>query len=176
MIGCRPEYVSRFAIKGSDGMRANPCVTEASGGSEAIASVSENGNPAFGRANIGLAQRLLVCPRRSGQPESLCAGGSGSDGQPAFAGDGRLFCNRDETWLPEWSGKLGGVERCAVRSRGVSWGKPVFRLTGQVRWLKVWRGGGCKFSATERAHKRNGDRIDAECRRPGLVTIIVRVR
>ena len=35
----------------------------------------------------------------------------------------------DETWLPEWSGKLGGVKRCAVRSRGVSWGKPVFRLT-----------------------------------------------
>ena len=34
----------------------------------------------------------------------------------------------DETWLPEWSGKLGGVERCAVWSRGVSWGKPVFRL------------------------------------------------
>src|ERR1035437_5759840 len=34
---------------------------------------------------------------------------------------------RDETWLPEWSGNLGGVERCAVRSRGVSWGKPVFR-------------------------------------------------
>jgi hypothetical protein len=36
----------------------------------------------------------------------------------------------DETWLPEWSGNLGGVQRCAVRSRGVSWGKPVFRLTG----------------------------------------------
>jgi hypothetical protein len=35
----------------------------------------------------------------------------------------------DETWLSEWSGKLGGVQRCAVRSRGVSWGKPVFRLT-----------------------------------------------
>jgi hypothetical protein len=35
----------------------------------------------------------------------------------------------DETWLPEWSGKLGGVQRCAVRSRGVSWGKPVFRPT-----------------------------------------------
>ena len=24
----------------------------------------------------------------------------------------------DETWLPEWSGKLGGVQRCAVWSRG----------------------------------------------------------
>jgi len=35
----------------------------------------------------------------------------------------------DETWLPEWSGKLGGVKRCAVRSRGVSSGKPVFRIT-----------------------------------------------
>jgi hypothetical protein len=23
---------------------------------------------------------------------------------------------RDGTWLPEWSGNLGGVERCAVRS------------------------------------------------------------
>ena len=22
----------------------------------------------------------------------------------------------DETWLPEWSGNLGGVERCVVRS------------------------------------------------------------
>jgi hypothetical protein len=42
----------------------------------------------------------------------------GADGQPAFAGDGRLFSNRDETRLPESSGKLGEEERCAVRSRG----------------------------------------------------------
>src|ERR1019366_5052158 len=34
-----------------------------------------------------------------------------------------LIRRSDEIWLPEWSGKLGGVERCAVRSRGVSWGK-----------------------------------------------------
>src|ERR1017187_2588577 len=34
----------------------------------------------------------------------------------------------DETWLPEWSGKLGGVELCAVRSRGVSWGSQSFGL------------------------------------------------
>ena len=61
---------------------------------------------------------------------------------------------------------------CAVRSRGMSWGEPVFRLTASSPLLKVWRGGGCKFSATERAHKRNGDRIDAECRLPGLVTTL----
>ena len=78
----------------------------------------------------------------------------------------------DETWLPEWSGKLGGVQRCAVRSRGSSWGKPVFRLTerkiefpGSLAW-----GTGCKFSATERAHKRNAGQIDAEWRQPSLVT------
>jgi len=35
----------------------------------------------------------------------------------------------DETWLSEWSGNLGGVQRCAIRSRGVFWGKPVFLLT-----------------------------------------------
>jgi len=31
--------------------------------------------------------------------------------------------------------------------------------------------GGGKFGATERAHQRNGDRIDAKWRRPGLATI-----
>jgi hypothetical protein len=39
-----------------------------------------------------------------------------------------LILRNDETWLPEWCGKLDGVKRCAVRSRGMSWGKPVFRL------------------------------------------------
>src|ERR1039458_5317421 len=28
-------------------------------------------------------------------------------------------------------------------------------LRRQASWLKVWRGGRCKFSATERAHKQN---------------------
>jgi hypothetical protein len=28
-----------------------------------------------------------------------------------FAPDGRFQINRDETWLPEWSGNLGGVQR-----------------------------------------------------------------
>src|ERR1035441_2060818 len=31
----------------------------------------------------------------------------------------------DETWLPEWSGNLGEVQRCAVRSRGL-FGNPQF--------------------------------------------------
>jgi len=34
-------------------------------------------------------------------------------------------------------------------------------------WLRVGRGGGCHFSATERAHKRNAGQIDAEWRLPG---------
>src|ERR1039458_2650211 len=38
-----------------------------------------------------------------------------------------IIPRRDETWRPEGSGSLGGVERCAVRSGGVLWGKPVFR-------------------------------------------------
>jgi len=45
-----------------------------------------------------------------------------------------------------------------------------FKLRRQASWLKVWRGGGCRFNATERAHKRNGGQIDAECRRSSLVT------
>jgi hypothetical protein len=60
----------------------------------------------------------------------------------------------DETWLPEWSGNLGGVQRWR---RSVAWG-----VLGQASWLKVWRGGGCNFSATERAHKRNGGQLDGK--------------
>ena len=43
-----------------------------------------------------------------------------------------------------------------------------FGLRRQARWLKVWRGDGCKFSATERAHKWNGGRIDAEMEAAGF--------
>ena len=57
----------------------------------------------------------------------------------------------DETWLPEWSGILGGVQRCAVRSRGVSWASQSFGLRRQASWLKVWHGGGC-LSARRNEH------------------------
>src|ERR1022692_1949122 len=76
----------------------------------------------------------------------------------------------DETWLPEWSGKLGGVQRCAVRSRGSLGASQSFGLRRQASWLKVWRGGGGKFIATERAHKGNGGQIDAKWGPPSLVT------
>ena len=82
----------------------------------------------------------------------------------------RLY--RDETWLPERSGKPGGEERCAVRSRGVCWGKRVCRLaeSSNLAGRQSGLGAGANFSATERAHKRNAGRIDAEWRRPGWVT------
>jgi len=38
------------------------------------------------------------------------------NGNPASVAP--MFSNRDETRLPECSGKPGGEERCAVRSRG----------------------------------------------------------
>jgi hypothetical protein len=69
----------------------------------------------------------------------------------------------DETWLPEWSGNLGGVQRWhSSFAWGGSGASQSFGLRRQASWLKVWRGGGCNFSATERAHKRNGGQIDAE--------------
>ena len=65
-----------------------------------------------------------------------------------------------------WAECSGGT----VRSRGAFGASQSFGLRRQASWLKVWRGGGCKFSATERAHKRNGGQVDAECRWPSLVT------
>ena len=62
-----------------------------------------------------------------------------------------LVRQSDETWLPEWSGKLGGVERCAVRSRGEFWGKPVFRLTGLSVGRKFGAGAG-EMSARRNEH------------------------
>ena len=66
------------------------------------------------------------------------------------------FPGDDEIWLPEWSGKLGGAVGRSV-ARG-SWGQS-FGLRHQARWRKVWCRGGCQFSATERAHKRNAGRL-----------------
>ena len=76
----------------------------------------------------------------------------------------------DDARLPEWSGNLGGVERCAVRSRGCLGAGRSLGLRRQAGRLKVWRGGGCKFSVTKRAHKRNAGQFDTECRRPSLIT------
>ena len=58
-------------------------------------------------------------------------GGFGVAGaeKPTLLWSHQSVLRSDETWLTEWSGKLGGVERCAVRLRGAFWGKPVFRLT-----------------------------------------------
>src|ERR1035441_7444563 len=61
----------------------------------------------------------------------------------------------------------------AVAEFGHAWcpgASQSFGLRRQAIWLKVWRGGGCKFSATERAHKRNVGQVDVEWRRPSLVT------
>jgi hypothetical protein len=38
---------------------------------------------------------------------------------PTLLWSHRSIPRSDGTWLSEWSGKLGGVKRCAVRSRGV---------------------------------------------------------
>jgi len=59
----------------------------------------------------------------------------------------------DETLLAEWSDGWG--ERSGGGAGRVgTWGKPVFRLAGLSRWLKVWRGGGW-ILRDGRAHKRS---------------------
>jgi hypothetical protein len=85
---------------------------------------------------------------------------------------GMTIRQSDETRLPERSVGPGGEERCAVRSRGECWGKPVCRLAelNNLAGRQSGLGAGANLSATERAHQRNGGRIDAECRRSGLVT------
>ena len=67
------------------------------------------------------------------------------------------------------SGKIGAILGARV---GGMRAEASLSAYGSVRWLKVWHGGGCNFSATERAHKRNGDQIDAEWRLPSLVTTL----
>src|ERR1019366_4151367 len=70
----------------------------------------------------------------------------------------------DETWLPEWSGNLGGVQRwrSSVAS-GVLGQASLFCLRRKASWLKVGRGAGCNLarrnehtSRTEARLTRNG--------------------
>ena len=80
-----------------------------------------------------------------------------------FPGVTKPGCRNGAASWPEWSGVPFGRAGCFGASQS-------FGLRRQASWLKVWLGGGCKFSATERAHKRNGGQIDAEWRLTGLVT------
>jgi hypothetical protein len=67
----------------------------------------------------------------------------------------------------EWSGVPFGRAGCPGASQ--SSGPP----TEKFSWPEVWLVGRVQIIfATERAHKRNGGQIDAEWRRPGLVTIM----
>src|ERR1039458_3303467 len=82
----------------------------------------------------------LVAPFNSAERRNLAAGMERQPGRSAAVAQfGRVGC-------------LGASQSSGLRR--------------QASWLKVWRGGGCHFSATERAHKRNGGQVDAECRRP----------
>ena len=81
-----------------------------------------------------------------------------------FCGVTKLGCRNGAASWAECSGVPFGRAGCLGASQS-------FGLRRQASWLKVWLGGGCKFSATERAHKRNGGQIDAQWRLPRLVTI-----
>ena len=66
-----------------------------------------------------------------------------------------------------WAQCSGG----GVRSRGCFGASQFSGLLNQkFSWPEIWRGGRVDFDATERAHKRNGGQVDAECRRRSLVT------
>jgi hypothetical protein len=104
---------------------ASPFVTEAGLPFGEIAQCFGEWQLCFGRANVGRRKGFWCGRAGRASPKVFAPGGHG---QPAFAGDGRLLSNRDETWLPEYSGKLGGAV-CRSVAR-VFWGESVFRLTG----------------------------------------------
>jgi hypothetical protein len=64
----------------------------------------------------------------------------------------------DETWLPEWSGNLGGVQRWRSSVAWGVWGKPVFRLTASSQLAESLARGRVPF-------QRDGTSTQAE-RRP----------
>jgi len=159
MTGCRHGDCDHSRSRAAMRMCASPFVTEAGWWFGEIAKCFGEWQRRFGHANIGLAQRLLVCPRRS-EParKSLRQRGSRSDGQPVFAGDGRLFsivtkpgCRNGAASWAESSGVPFG---CA----GGVWGKPVFRLTGLSGGGKSGAGAGANSA------RRNGHTSGMETR------------
>ena len=72
---------------------------------------------------------------------------------------GRTIPFGGETKPGYWNGAATWAEcsGSAVRSRGVSWGKAVFRLTASSQLAESLARGRVAFDATERGHKRNGE-------------------
>jgi hypothetical protein len=91
------------------------------------------------RAALGSQYILRRIQRRFGRTIQSC-------------GVTKLGCRNGAATWAECSGR-------GVRSRRVFWASQSFGLRRQDSWLKVWRGDGCNFSATERAHKRNGGQV-----------------
>ena len=80
-----------------------------------------------------------------------------------FPGVTKLGCRNGAANWAEWSFVPFGRVGCPGASQ--SFGLRVFPLAGSLAW-----GPGANFSATERAHKRNGGWVAAEWRQPSLVT------
>ena len=97
-------------------------------------------------------------------------GGSGPDGQSAFASDGRTFFQRDET--SRRNGAITGASAAVAEfGRVGAWGKPVFRLTASSQLaesLARWRVKFQRDGTSTQAESRPGF---AEWRRRSLVTM-----
>ena len=160
MTGCRPGVCDHSRSKAAMRMWANPCVTEAEWRFGESAQYFGEWQSRFGRANIGLAQRLLVCPRRGETARKTLRQGKAVPTVNrllrvtvgCFAIVTKPGCRNGAASWAEWSGvPFGRAGRLgASQSSG---------LRRQARWLKVWRGGGGKF-------QRDGTSTQAEWR-PG---------
>src|ERR1039458_1494927 len=122
----------------------------------------------LGRGCHGVNQRVAGAPavlRRERRWVRSVSGGEFNAAlvAPSSSAEGRNLASGME----RQPGRSGAV--CRSVARGVL-GQASLSAYGSVRWLKVWRGGGCKFQRDGTGTRRNGGRVDAECRLPSLVT------
>jgi len=97
-------------------------------------------------------------------PKVFAPGGSGPDGQSAFASDGRAFFQRDET--SRRNGAITGASAAVAQfGRVGAWGEQVLGKIASKKTVIIMlffpslaRGWG-GFNATERAHKRSRGRV-----------------
>jgi hypothetical protein len=90
-------------------------------------------------------------------PVGEIAGGGLENGYAALVAP--ILGHRDET--SRRNGAITGASAAVAEFGrvGCFGASQSFGLRRQASWLKVWRGGGCNFNATERAHKRSRGRV-----------------
>jgi hypothetical protein len=110
-----------------------------------------------GVMSFGIAAAVISAPARLRRERCWVRSAFGGESTPLWSH--HPVPGSDETWLPEWSGNLGGEQRWrSPVARGVLGQTSLPAITINSSWPEVWLGGGCLLTRRARLDEKADNR------------------